>query len=165
MHRSLYGDDCPERLWVPRPWRCSRPGWMGPWAAWAGIKCGGWWPCLWWGVGASWSLRSLSTQAILWFYNSMILWCPPLRIPKKKSFNLDHLLGKRFKFVLNGVVIFLYWLKRLKERIEHPSCMDTGYEIPAIFWSMSSTCANWSSRKVPRLGFKIKRISTFPKGA
>ena len=53
------------------PWRCSRPGWMGPWAAWAGMKCGGWWPCLWRGVGASWSLRSLPTQAILWFYDSM----------------------------------------------------------------------------------------------
>ena len=24
---------CPEKLWVPHPWRCSRPGWMGPWAA------------------------------------------------------------------------------------------------------------------------------------
>ena len=24
----------PERLWMPHhPWRCSRPGWMGPWAA------------------------------------------------------------------------------------------------------------------------------------
>ena len=33
---------CPERLWMPHPWRCSRPGWMGPWAAWSGIKCGGW---------------------------------------------------------------------------------------------------------------------------
>jgi len=22
------------------PWSCSRPGWMGLWAAWAGIKCG-----------------------------------------------------------------------------------------------------------------------------
>jgi len=21
---------CPERLWMPHPWRCSRPGWMGP---------------------------------------------------------------------------------------------------------------------------------------
>jgi len=41
---------CPERLWMPRPWRCSRPGWMGPWAAWSSITCGGWWPCLgWWG--------------------------------------------------------------------------------------------------------------------
>ena len=47
------------------PWRCSRPGWMGPWAAWAGITCAGWWPCLWWGVGDSWSLRSLPTRAIL----------------------------------------------------------------------------------------------------
>jgi len=24
-----------------------RPGWMGPWGAWSGIKCGGWWSCLW----------------------------------------------------------------------------------------------------------------------
>ena len=46
-------NSCPQRLWIPvHPWRCSRPGWMGPWAAWAGIKCGGWWPCMWEGVGA-----------------------------------------------------------------------------------------------------------------
>ena len=30
------GTGCPGKLWVPRPWRCSRQGWMGPWAAWAG---------------------------------------------------------------------------------------------------------------------------------
>ena len=40
---------CPERFWMPCPWRCSRPGWMGPWAAWSGIEWGGWWPCLWQG--------------------------------------------------------------------------------------------------------------------
>ena len=38
------GTGCPERLWMPHPWRCSRPGWMGPWAAWSS-KWGGWWPC------------------------------------------------------------------------------------------------------------------------
>ena len=27
-----------------RPWRCSRPGWMGPWATWSS-KWGCWWPC------------------------------------------------------------------------------------------------------------------------
>jgi len=32
-----------------RPWRCSRPGWMGPWATWSS-KWGGWWPCLAGGV-------------------------------------------------------------------------------------------------------------------
>jgi len=47
------------------PWRCSRLGWMGPWAAWSSIKSGGWWPCLWQGGWSWWSLRSLSTQAIL----------------------------------------------------------------------------------------------------
>jgi len=63
------GTGCPERLQMPHPWRCSR---MGPWATWSRIKCGGWWPCLWWGFGASWSLRSLPARAILnlwWFYN------------------------------------------------------------------------------------------------
>ena len=35
----------PERLWMPCPWRCSRPGWMGPWAAWYSIRYGGWWLC------------------------------------------------------------------------------------------------------------------------
>ena len=23
----------PDKLWVPHPWKCSRPGWMAPWAA------------------------------------------------------------------------------------------------------------------------------------
>ena len=25
-------NSCPERLWMPRPCRCSRPDWMRPWA-------------------------------------------------------------------------------------------------------------------------------------
>ena len=24
------GTGCPERLWIPHPWRCSRPSWIGP---------------------------------------------------------------------------------------------------------------------------------------
>ena len=32
----------PDRLRIPHPWRCSRPGWMGPWAAWSGIVYGSW---------------------------------------------------------------------------------------------------------------------------
>ena len=31
---------------LSRPRRCSRPGWMGPWAAWSSIRYGGWWPSL-----------------------------------------------------------------------------------------------------------------------
>ena len=37
---------CPERLWMPRPWRCSRPGWMGSQAAWAGAHSSSWQPIL-----------------------------------------------------------------------------------------------------------------------
>jgi len=40
-------NSCPERLWMRHSRRCSRAGWMGPWAAWSGIRYGGWWPCLW----------------------------------------------------------------------------------------------------------------------
>jgi len=64
---------CPRRLWMPHPWRHSRPGWMWLWAAWSA----GWRPCTQQGVETRWSLWSFSTQAILWSYDSMIdygLW-------------------------------------------------------------------------------------------
>jgi len=61
------GTGCPERLWMPHPWRCSRPGWIGPWQPGLvlngeidGPACGR-------GIGASWTLKSLPTQTILWF--------------------------------------------------------------------------------------------------
>jgi len=43
---SLRGGFCTlfyptSTLWMPHPWRHSRPGWMWLWAAWSG----GWWPC------------------------------------------------------------------------------------------------------------------------
>jgi len=41
------GTGCPRRLWMPHPWRHSRPGWMWLWAAWSA----GWRPCTEQGVG------------------------------------------------------------------------------------------------------------------
>ena len=43
QHRVVMpkGTGCPRRLWMPHPWKHSRPGWMWLWAAWSG----GWWPC------------------------------------------------------------------------------------------------------------------------
>ena len=35
----------PERLWMPHPWKCLRPGWMGLWATWSSGGC----PCPWQG--------------------------------------------------------------------------------------------------------------------
>ena len=35
-HSCHVWNKLPRELWVPHPWRCSRLGWMGPWAAWAG---------------------------------------------------------------------------------------------------------------------------------
>ena len=53
---------------------CSRPGWMGPWAAWSSIKCGGWWPCLWQGVWRFMILEVPSNpghSVILYLYDTL----------------------------------------------------------------------------------------------
>ena len=58
------GPGCPEKLWLPPPWQCWRPGWMGLWETWSveGVPAHGR------GVGTGWSIRSFPTQTILWFY-------------------------------------------------------------------------------------------------
>ena len=40
-----YWPGCPRRLWMPHPWRNSKPGWTWLWAAWSA----GWWRCPWQG--------------------------------------------------------------------------------------------------------------------
>jgi len=67
------GIGCLERLWMPHPWRCSRPGWIEPWAAWSSSRSGGWWPCRW---QKDWNFMILGIPS-----NSshcMILWTPHL---------------------------------------------------------------------------------------
>ena len=56
---------------MPCPWRCLRPGWMGPCATRSSTWSSSWQPCLWQGVRSWRSLGSLSTQTILWLYDSM----------------------------------------------------------------------------------------------
>ena len=51
-----YSTICPRRLWMPHPWRHSRPGWMWLWAAWSS----GWRPCTQQGVGTGWAMWSFS---------------------------------------------------------------------------------------------------------
>ena len=56
---------CSRRLWMPHPWRHSRPDWIWLWAAWSG----GWRPCTEQG-GWNWMI-------IVVLFNpghSMILW-------------------------------------------------------------------------------------------
>jgi len=52
---------------VPHPWRHSRPGWMGPWAA----ELVGGSPAHSRGIWTGWFLRCLPNQA---FYDFLILW-------------------------------------------------------------------------------------------
>lgn len=53
MH-SWHSCGADGKLWVPHPWKCRRPGWMGLWAAWSSGIC----PCPWQGGLSRWSLRS-----------------------------------------------------------------------------------------------------------
>ena len=65
------GPGCPEKLWVPNPWRCSRPGWMGPWAVWAGGRQ----PCLQQGTGTRlciFEVPSSPTSSIQIEFNSWL---------------------------------------------------------------------------------------------
>lgn len=57
-----------EKLWMYCSWRCSRLGWMVHWATWSRAQFSSWQHSLWQEVGTKWSLRSLPTQIILWFY-------------------------------------------------------------------------------------------------
>ena len=63
---------CPEKLWLPPPWKCSRLAWMGLWATWSSRRC----PCPWQGgVGLDDLQRCLPNQTILWFYDSIPSIC------------------------------------------------------------------------------------------
>jgi len=72
MLLELAGIGYPERVWMPRPCRCSRPGWMGPCAAWASIKCGGWWP-----VGGLPPCKGRQGTAGPWQYSRLFLCFTP----------------------------------------------------------------------------------------
>lgn len=54
---------CPEKLWIPSPWRGSRSGWIRLWATFSS----GMFPTHGSGVRTGWSLMSLPAQIILWF--------------------------------------------------------------------------------------------------
>ena len=62
-----------KKLWMPDPWRHSKPCWMGPWA----VPSGGGNPAQGRRVETmklKWSLRSLPIQVFLRIYDSIILW-------------------------------------------------------------------------------------------
>jgi len=65
------GTDCLKRLRMPHPWRCSRPGWIWPWAAWSSIRYGGWQPALAAGLEIHDPWGPFQPKP---FYGSMILW-------------------------------------------------------------------------------------------
>jgi len=41
------GTGCPEKLWLPPPWKCPRPGWMELWATWSSEGCPFSWQGAW----------------------------------------------------------------------------------------------------------------------
>lgn len=62
MNHPVFLTGCPEK-WISLLWKRSRPRWLGLWASCSPERC----PCPWQGAGTRWSIRSVPTQAILWF--------------------------------------------------------------------------------------------------
>lgn len=72
---------------MPRLWRCSRPGWLGPWTTWPSSWSSSWQTCLWQGSCSLMIWRSLLTQVILWFYGSYqidAVLCKPYAVISKQ---------------------------------------------------------------------------------
>ena len=65
------GTGCPEKLWLPPPWQCSRPGWTGLWPTWSGGKC----PCPWQG-GCNEMICEVAPEP----NHSVILWLAKNRL-------------------------------------------------------------------------------------
>lgn len=59
------GTDFPKKLWMYHAQKCSSPGWRELWGMWSSEWC----PCPWQ------SLWFLSTQTMLWFYDSINSHC------------------------------------------------------------------------------------------
>jgi len=68
------GTGCPERLWMPCPCKCLRPGRMEPWANWSSTWSSGRHPCL---LQGGWNLMILEVPSnpshpiIVWL---CVLW-------------------------------------------------------------------------------------------
>ena len=76
---SLFESECkwcnhPMTLLMQSLCSVPRPGWIGPWATWSSAWPNGWQSCPQQRFGIRWSLGSLPTKAILWFYDSISLW-------------------------------------------------------------------------------------------
>ena len=52
---------------MPHPWKHSRWSWTRLWATWSSRRC----PCSWQGFGLDGLERSLPTQTVVWFCDSM----------------------------------------------------------------------------------------------
>ena len=68
--RGWWGQHRLPREAVDAPSLGGTQGQVGPWTD----QSGGWQPRPWQKVRTRWSLRSLSSEAILWFYDSMKNW-------------------------------------------------------------------------------------------
>ena len=117
------------------PWRCSRPVWMGPWAAWAGIRCGGWWPCL---QHRGWCFVILevpSNPTILWFY-AAVTWGRFCRTSPSTSGNCrwEQGVGEVEGGTCTQSVVMSSWWGSMLQKMQWccASCLDKMVSIKAV---------------------------------
>jgi len=86
------GTSCTESLLMPPPWKCSRPGLV------EGVPTHGR------GLGTRWSVRSLPTQTILWFYDCAM----------RGLFDGEITSSEQTKYCRDSNSFWLWWIKFLK---------------------------------------------------
>jgi len=115
------GTGCPERLWMLHPWRCSRPGWMEPWATWSSTRSG----------AGDWSLMILGVPSNP--SRSMILWFPVRWYQSKDLlrsscwFSLQTLLGYTVTTVLKLGTPFSFDMTVKMPGLA--TCLDTSMDL------------------------------------
>lgn len=78
---TYIGTGCPEKLWMPCPWKCSRSGWMWLWSTWPSGGCP--WP---WKVG--WNqiiFKRLSNPNLSMIPLFVDIWYQSLAIPSNSN--------------------------------------------------------------------------------
>jgi len=97
------GTGCPERCWMPHPWRHSHSGWMGPWPTWCSCRCA----CSMQGSWTRWPLKVPSNSndsMIQWYLHQFLaaLWEGNLlkRHSKRQEFVWGSILDERCRVYL-----------------------------------------------------------------
>ena len=126
------GTGCPEKLWLPPPWQCSRTGWMGLGAVW----CSGGCPC-WWQGGWNQMIFKVPSNP----YRSVFLWFL-LPVLSPKGAGMGDFCARLTGIMANLVNLFLD--SEIRIRVSFCACFKAHLsQSVGIRWKLGNWTALW----------------------